>query len=100
VKDAADEDRAAGKVGPAQRNQQRHVRAGAAADQVGRSADDSLEERDRVRRHQLIGDRPLHVRGPPVAAPLRRENVEVRRQGVEVRCPGARISSSGMEQRE
>ena len=44
--------------------------------EVRRLANHLLEERDRVVRHQLVGDRTRDVRGVPVPPPFRRVDVE------------------------
>jgi hypothetical protein len=67
---------------------------------VSRPADHPVDEGERVLRHQVIGDRPRYIRGAPVAAALRGEDVEVSGQRVEVRCPGPRVGAARVQQRE
>ena len=100
MKDAGGQDQAADEVGAPQRRHQRHDRAVAGADEVGGPADDPLDEGDRVRGHQLVGDRPVDVGGAPVAAALGREDAKARHELVEVRPQGARVDPAGMQQHE
>jgi hypothetical protein len=97
---AADQDHPKGEVGAAKCDVQRHARTGAPADEVRRPTHHCLEEGDRVLCHQLISNRPLHIRGPPVAAPLRREQAKARGQCLEGRHPGPRVGPSRMQQHE
>ena len=98
VKDAADQDHAAGEVGSAQCDQQRDVRAGAVPHELCRAADDLLEKRDRVLAHQLVGDRARDIWRAPLATPLRRVDVEVGRERGEIWRPCPRSSSAGVQQ--
>jgi hypothetical protein len=98
VEDAAYQHHSSGEVGATERDEQRHGRAGAAPEEVRRAADHVLEERDRVLRHQLVGDRALDVGRAPVAAPLRGEDVEARGQRLEVRCPGPSVGAARVQQ--
>ena len=61
-------DELADQVGPAQRHQQGDDAAVAPADQVGRTADDRLEDTDGLGGHVVVVERIGRVRGPPMAA--------------------------------
>ena len=79
-------------LGALERDVDRHRGAVAEADEVRARDAESVHERDRVLRHVHVGDRPLDVGGPAMAAPLRHVDAEAlrerRRQTVE-RLDGA-----------
>ena len=63
VEAAADHHQPVHQLGPLDRHQHRDERAVAVADQIGRPADDGVEEGDRVVGHELVGDRRRRRRG-------------------------------------
>jgi hypothetical protein len=67
-------------------------------DEVGRPADDLVDERDRVVGHQLVGDRPVDVRRVPMSPPLRQEHVEPIGQRPDVRLEEPRIYEAAVHQ--
>jgi transposase InsO family protein len=93
VKDPGDERELAHEIRTAQGNQQRHGRAIAATDQVGRLPDDRLEESDRVLCHQIERDRTVDIWGPAVTAALRGEHAKPGGQRFQVWAPRARIDT-------
>jgi hypothetical protein len=100
VEDTGAEDQPADQVGSLQRGQQRHGRPVAVAQQVGRAADDLLEEGDRVLRHELIGDGAFEVGGAPVPAPVGSENVKMLGELGHVLLEGPRVRQSGVQEHE
>ena len=70
------------------------------AEQVRRTADDLLQERDGIGGHPVEGDRSADVGGPSLAAPVEAVAAEVGGQPVEVGIPGAGVRSARVQQHQ
>jgi hypothetical protein len=98
VEDPRRQDQPPDEVRPSQRREQRDRRAVAVPDQVGRAADDLLEEGHGVPGHEVVADGTGDVGGAPVAAPVGSEHPEPLGQPRQVDLEGAGVGVAGVQE--
>jgi AraC-like DNA-binding protein len=100
VEHSGAEDETPHELGSLERHQKGDGRAVRVPEQVRGSADDLLEEGDRLVGHDVVGDRAVDVGRATVTTPVGAKHAEALREGGQVLLEGTRVREAGVQEDE